>query len=196
MNRRRLVLVLVSLACLGAAAGVLTWHFWPEPPPSTADQVYDAVMGAEPQELSDEEVADWIETVADTVDRLPPHEFEQLVTRALGDEKLRERFEALKPEQRRRLMNLVSEEQRSRMMAKMGPAMVKHFKAMPAPVRKVVFEQMMKRHRERRGKGTHPEMTPRRFVERHAATTPRQRAEFVRAMREMRKMLQEAGVKP
>jgi len=194
MARKTAVLVTMSVVSLAAAASLLAWHFWPEPPASTADQVVDTVMGSDPTQLSDDKVKDWIADVASTVDRLPPHEFEKLIVKAMGDENLRKRFEALKPEQRRKLMNLVSEEQRSRMFAKMGTSVVKYFKAMPAVLRNIAIREMhAKAHRGREG-GKHRGMSKQRLMERHASTTPKNRAEFVRAMRDMRKMLEEAGV--
>ncbi|MBL7223868.1 MAG: hypothetical protein ISS72_08445 [Candidatus Brocadiae bacterium] len=194
MARKTVVLVTVSVVSLAAAASLVAWHFWPEPPPSTAEQVYDTVMGSDPTQLSDEKVKGWIADVASTVERLPPHEFEKLIVKAMGDENLRKRFEALKPEQRRKLMDLVSEEQRSRMFAKMGTSMVKYFKAMPAALRNIALREMQARTQHRRGGGAHGGISKQRLMERHASTTPKNRAEFVRAMREMRKMLEQAGV--
>ncbi len=194
MSRPRLLLIIGSVLCLGGAATLFAWHFWPEPPPSTVDEVYGAVMSTDPTQLPEKDLERWIENVAATVERLPPHEFEKLITKALQDEQLRGRFESLKPEQRRKMMGLLSQAQQSRMMAKMGSSMVKYLKAMPAPLRKVALKTMLA-HRKSRGKGRrHHKMTRVRFAQRHAATTPRQRAEFVRAMREMRQMLEEAGI--
>jgi Mg/Co/Ni transporter MgtE len=192
---RRVLLIAGSLVCLLGAGGVLAWQFWPAPPPTTADQVFTAVMTSDPATMSEKDLERWVETVAATVERLPPHEFEKLVTRALQDDTLRQRFDSLKPETRQKMMSLVSEEQRSRMMAKMGTTMVQYFRAMPPALRRIAFQQMMSRRDAHAGPdGKHPEMTKERIVQHHAATTPAQRAEFVRAMREMRQMMEDAGV--
>jgi len=190
--RRKWILVIASAVCLLVAAGVLAWALRPEPPPPTADDVLAAVAESDPTQLSDEEVETWMARVASTLERLPPHEMQALVQKALGDEALRKRFEALTPEQRQKMAGLISEQQRARMMATMATGMVATFKVMPAPLRKMAFEKMRAGREEHRGK--HPKMTKERFAQFHAATTPTQRAEFVRAMREMRKMMQEAGI--
>ena len=201
MNRKKLIAVIVSVVCVLAAAGALTWHFWPEPPPTTADQVYGSVMSDDnPLEMSPKELDRWVNDVADTVQRLPAHEMQKLLQVAMQDEEMRKRFESLKPETRRRLVDLISEEQRARLGAEMMEGMVQFLRAMPKPLRVRAIREMHergKRHRERgggEGRG-HPEMTKERFAEWHAATTPRRRAQFVRAMRDMRQMLEEAGVR-
>jgi len=201
MNRRKLTLGIVSVVYVLGAAGALTWHFWPEPPPTTADQVYGAVMSDDnPLEMSPEELDRWVNDVADTVEHLPAHEMQKLLQVAMQDEDMRKRFESLKPETRRRLMNLISEEQRARLGAEMMEGMVLFLRAMPKPLRVRAIREMHargRRHRERGGREGrgHPEMTKQRFAEWHAATTPRRRAQFVRAMRDMRKMLDEAGIR-
>lgn len=200
MDRRKLALVAGSIVLLAAACGLLAWHFWPEPPPTTANQVYGTVMTqANPLEMSPEELDRWVNQVADVVERLPAHEFQKLLSSAMSDEEMRKRFESLKPETRRKLMNLISEEQRARMMAEMAQGMVAIFKAMPKPLRDAALRKMHEqgqRQRAQRGGGRdgHPEMTKQRFAEFQAATTPRQRATFVRAMREMRAMMESAGI--
>ena len=77
--------------------------------------------------------------------------------------------------------------------------MVVFLPAMPKSLRVKAIREMHaqgKRQRARQGREGrgHPEMTKERFAEWHAATTPRRRAQFVRAMREMRAMLEEAGI--
>ena len=197
---RRKVLAVVICACLlGVAALVAVVTLKREPPPSTADEVFAAFGDARPEEMSDEELDRWARKVASAIDRLPPHEFQRLVQRAVADESLRERFRSLGPEQRRKLMDLVSEEQRSRMMMSMATAMVETLKAMPEPVRTETLRRMWARRQEMRAGGKalgHPRMSKERFARRVAATTPTQRARFVRAVREMRRMMQQAGIRP
>ena len=202
MKWKRPLIVVGCLIAVGAAAGVLTWHFWPEPPPTTATQVVGAVMVEKnPLEMTPKQLDEWVNAVADVVERLPAHETQKLLQVAMQDEAIRERFESLKPETRRRLFNLISEEQRARMMASMAQGMVAMFKAMPKSVRNAALRQMHARRKQgearraREGKGGHPPMTKERFAEFHAATTPIQRAQFVRAMREMSKMMDEAGIR-
>lgn len=191
---RKVLLAIASALCLAAAGGVVTWWFWPPPPPTTAAQVIEAVMKGDPAELSEKELEVWIADVAAKAERLPPHELQKLVEKALADEGLRERFESLSPEQRAKMAALVSEEQRARMMAKMATGFVAMLKAMPPPLRKVTIEQTLaKRDTHERVKGR--EMTKDRVAQWLAATTPTQRAEMVRAMREMRTMMREAGIK-
>ncbi|MFW6162616.1 MAG: magnesium transporter MgtE N-terminal domain-containing protein [Planctomycetota bacterium] len=197
MNRRKLIAVILSAVALLAAAGVLTWHFWPEPPPTTAQQVEQAVMTpTNPLEMSPQELDRWVNQVADTVERLPPHEMNKLLELALQNEELQERFRQLEPETRRRLMNLVSEEQRARLGAEMAQGMVAMLKAMPKSARNALLRSMHKRRQSERarGSGGDREFSTERFMEFHAATTPRQRAQFVRAMREMRRMMEDAGI--
>jgi len=201
MNRRTLAILIGSVACLAGAAAALGWYLWPEPPPTTADQVYGAVMSEDdPLEMSPEELDRWVNNVASVVERLPAHETQRLLEVALKDDRLRKRFESLKPETRQRLANLISQEQRARMAADMAVGMVQFLRAMPKPVRVRFIRQMHARgERERaqrrgRGGGKH-EMTRERFAEWQAASVPRQRAKFVRAMREMRTMLEEAGIR-
>ena len=132
MKRKKLIVVILSIAGVLAAAGGLIWHFWPEPPPTTADQVYGVVMtGTNPLEMSPEELDRWVNDVADTVERLPPHEMEKLLHVAMQNDEMRQRFETLKPETRRRLMDLISQEQRARLGAEMATSMVAMLKAMP-----------------------------------------------------------------
>lgn len=199
MDRKKLALVIGSIVLLLAAGGVLAWHFWPEPPPTTANQVYGTVMTQDnPLKMSPEELDRWVNQVADVVERLPAHEFQKLLNTAMGDEEMRKRFESLKPETRRKLMNLISEEQRARMMAEWAPGMVAALKVMPKFLRDKALREMHehgKRQRAKRGAdGGHPKMTKQRFAEFQAATTPTQRAKFVRAMRDMRVMMESAGI--
>lgn len=192
---RRRWLVILGLALIPVLGAVL-WFVWPEPepPPSTADEVIETVLGEDPTELSGEELDRWMARVVATVDRLPPHEFQPLVQKAMANAELRARFESLEPEQRRRLRNLVSEEQRAQMGAGMAKGMVAVLKAMPKALRDTTIREFHERAKARRGEHGRREMTPKRFAEWHAATTPKQRAEFVRAMRDMRQMMEDAGV--
>ncbi len=193
---RKWLLIVACAVCLLAAGGILAWYFWPQPPPTTAEQVVEAVLKADPAEMSQEELAAWIKDVAAKTERLPPHEMQKLVEQALANEGLRERFESLPPEERRKLVELVSEEQRARMMVTMATGVVQMLKAVPAPARKAMIQQMIDRREayKGKGKGVHPEMSKESVARWLAATTPTQRAEVVRAMREMRKMMREAGI--
>jgi Mg/Co/Ni transporter MgtE len=150
-------------------------------------------MDSDPAELSGKQLDTWLRQVATMAERLPPHEMQKLVEKALTDESLRERFESLSPEDRQKLANLVSEEQRARMMAKMATGFVAMLKSMPPPLRKAMLQQM--REKQEAHKGDRPQMSKQQVAQWLAATTPTQRAEMVRAMREMRKMLHEAGLK-
>ncbi len=199
--RRKVVLALACVGLLGAAGVILALTLRPEPPPSSAEEVLAALDEANPEAMDDEELDRWVRKVASAIERLPPHEFQRLVTKAVADESLRERFRSLEPEQRRKLMELVSEEQRSRMMVSMATAMVETLKAMPEDLRIATLQQMWERREQmraegRRRGGPRPEMTKERFARRIAATTPTQRARLVRAMREMRRMMQQAGIQP
>jgi len=197
MNRRKLIAATLSVAAVLAAAGALAWHFWPEPPPTTADQVYGTVMVEDnPLEMSPKDLDRWVNSVADVVERLPPHEMEKLLRLALQDKEMRQRFRKLEPETRRRLMSLISQEQQARLGVEMMQGMVHFLKAMPKSVRVRMIREMHKRREQGHGEGGgHPKMTKERLAEFHASTTPRQRAQFVRAMREMRIMLEEAGIR-
>lgn len=197
--RRRVALVFACVCLLGGAGAILAFALRPGPPPSTADEVFAALDEVKPAELSDEDLDRWARKVASAIDRLPPHEFQRLVQKAVADESLRERFRSLDPEQRRKLMDLVSEEQRSRMMVSMAAAMVASLKAMPEELRTETLQRMWERREQMRGEGKRsgrPRMTKERFVRRVAATTPTQRARLVRAMREMRRMMHQAGIHP
>ena len=199
MSRKKLALAIGSVVGLLAAAAMLVWHLWPEPPPTTADMVYGAVMAeTDPLKMSPEELDRWVNDVASVVERLPPHEMQKLLTLALQNETIRQRFESLEPATRQRLVSLISQEQRARLGAEMAQGMVAFLKAMPRPVRNAAIRQMHehgKRERGRRGgRGGHPEMTKERFAEWQAASSPRQRSKFIRAMRDMRKMLEDAGI--
>ena len=191
MTRKRL-LIIGSIVCFVAAIGVLAWALWPGPPPTTADQVLAVMMEADPTQLSEEELDPWMKQVASTVDRLSPHELQKLVDRAIADETLRQRFGSMSPQQREKMANLVSEEQRARVMVRMAAAGVRRLKAMPAPLRKATL-RLIRARREAGGHGP-PQVTKERMAQWYGATTPRQRAQFVRAMREMRRMLEEAGI--
>lgn len=196
MNRRKLIAAILSVAAVLAAAGALAWHFWPEPPPTTADQVVGTVMVEDnPLEMSPKDLDRWVNSVADVVERLPPHEMEKLLRVAMQDQEMQRRFESLQPETRRRLMSLISQEQQARLGVEMATSWVAFMRAMPKSVRVRMIREMHKRRdRGHREGGGHPKMTKDRLAEFHAATTPRQRAQFVRAMREMRVMLEEAGI--
>ncbi len=125
------------------------------------------------------------------------YEMQKLVERALTDARLKERFESLRPEDRQKLMGLVSEEQRARMMAAFAKGAVAMLKAMPRVARKAILQQMRQRGEAAKGqfKGKGQEMSKQRVAQWLAATTPTQRAEMVRAMREMRAMMHEAGIR-
>jgi len=185
---------------LGACASIVAWLVWPEPEPPTADDVLTVLTERDPAQLSEPELDAWIQQVASTVDRLPPHELQELVQKAIADEKLRARFESLSPEQRQKMGDLISEEQRAQLMSRMATTMVQALKVMPKPLRDAALKQMRTRGRGGPGggrgerRGGHPAMDKERLARWHSATTPRQRAEFVRAMREMRVMLEDAGI--
>ena len=195
--RRKVLLLVASVAALGVAGWLLADYFKPKPKPSTAEQVVEAVTRPDSEELTEKEAEVWLKQVATLTERLPPHEMQKLVERALTDEKLKQKFESLRPEDRQKLMGLVSEEQRARMMATMATGMVAMLKAMPPVARKAVLQQMRDRRGEFKGKGKEGrgQMSKERVAQWLAATTPTQRAQFVRAMREMRTMMQEAGIK-
>ena len=199
MSRKKLAVVVGSVVGLFAAVGGLTWQFWPEPPPTTVDMVYGAVMvETDPLKMSPEELDVWVNNVASVVERLPPHEMQKLLTVALQDERIRQRFESLKPETRRRLSDLISQEQRARLGAEMAQGMVTFLRAMPRPVRNAAIRQMHERGKRERGKRGgrrgHPEISKEKLVEWQAASSPRQRSKFIRAMREMRQMFEDAGI--
>ncbi|HUT33029.1 MAG TPA: hypothetical protein VNE39_06095 [Planctomycetota bacterium] len=195
--RLKVLLVVASVACLGVAGWLLAGYLKPAAKPSTAEQVVDAVTESDPAAMSEKESEVWLKQVATLTERLPPHETQKLVERALSDEKLKQRFQSLRPEDRQKLMGLVSEEQRARMMATMATGMVAMLKAMPPTARKAMLQQMRDRRAGFKGKGKegHGQMSKERVAQWLAATTPTQRAEMVRAMREMRKMMQEAGMR-
>lgn len=194
---RKALLVGASVVCLLGAGGLTAWHFWPQPPPTTAEEVVAAVMTSDPAAMPEKDLDAWIQAVASKAERLPPHEMQKLVEKALADPKVRERFESLSPEQRQKLVNLVSEEQRARMGAKFASGMVAALRVMPAPVRKMALEQMIQRRDAgmARAKAKGMEMSKDRVAQWLGATTPTQRAEMVRAMREMQQMMKDAGVK-
>jgi len=191
--RRKLILLAIAAVCLGSTGWLLAGYLKPKPAPTTAEQVVDAMMASDPAELGEKQLDTWLRQVAAMAERLPPHEMQKLVEKALTDETLRERFESLTPEERHKLANLVSEEQRARMMAKMATGFVAMLKSMPPPLRKSMLQQMREKHEAR--KGERPQMSKQQVAQWLAGTTPTQRAEMVRAMREMRTMLQEAGLK-
>jgi Mg/Co/Ni transporter MgtE len=195
MRRRTVLLLVAAAACLGAAGWLLAPYLKPKPKPSTAEQVVNAITAPDPEEMGEKEAEGWLRQVAALTERLPPHEMQKFVERALTDPKLRERFESLRPEDRQKLVGLVSEEQRARMMAKMATGFVAMLKSMPAPLRKAALQQMRERGEAARGKDGRGQMSKQRVAQWLSATTPTQRAEMVRAMREMRKMMQEAGIK-
>ncbi|MFP4055816.1 MAG: hypothetical protein ACLF0G_02985 [Candidatus Brocadiia bacterium] len=194
MSRRRTVF-LASALVVAAGLAVAAWLLWAAhrpPPPSTAEEVTAAVTEADPSELSDEELEQWVRRVADLVERLPPHECERLVQRATADPALRERFRKLDPERREKLFDLISAEQRARMMSQAAQQWVQRLKKLPAPARKALLRTMGAAARKRRGKRR---TLSKDQIARHlAATTPTERARFVRTMREAREMMKEAGV--
>jgi len=195
--RRKVILISLSLVCLAAAGATLAWHFRPRPAPTTAEQVVEAVMKSDPAEMSEAQLDAWIKEVAVQAERLPPHEMQKLVVSAMGNEKLRERFESLSLEQRQKLVNLVSEEQRAQMGAKFASGMAAALRVMPAPIRKAALQHMLSRRDAdmARAKGKGMEMSKDRVAQWLGGTTPTQRAEMVRAMREIQQMMKEAGVK-
>lgn len=191
--RWKILLIAVSFVCLGATGWLVAGYLRPKPAPTTAEQVVAAVMATDPAGATDQELDAWIKQVASLAERLPPHELQKLVEKALADEALRERFEALSPEERQKLANLISEEQRARMMAKMATGFVAMLRSMPPPLRKAALQQMQERrdaHKAQQGK-----LSKERTAQWLAATTPTQRAEMVRAMRELRAMMKEANLK-
>ncbi|MBM4039208.1 MAG: hypothetical protein FJ290_11910 [Planctomycetes bacterium] len=195
--RRRALFIVAWAVCLGTAVWLLTKYLGREPKPSTAEQLVDALAKLDPAEITEKEAEAWLKQVAELTERLPPHEMQKLVERALSDQKLKERFESLRPEDKEKLMSLVSEEQRARMMTTMATGMVAVLKALPSAARKAMFQQMRERREEYKGKGKEGrgQMSKERVAQWLAATTPTQRAQFVRAMREMRVMMQEAGIR-
>ncbi len=194
--RRKTVLIAISAACLGGTGWLLAGYLKPKPKPTTAEQVVGAVMQSDPAGMSEKELDAWIKQVAAMAERLPPHEMQKLVEKALADETLRERFESLSPEDRQKLASMVSEEQRARMMAKMATGFVAMLRSLPPPLRKAALQQMQERRDAHKGeKGLKGQMSKERTVQWLAATTPTQRAEMVRAMRELRAMMKEANLK-
>lgn len=195
--RRKVLFVLAWAACLGVAIWLTAGYLGRDPEPSTAEQVVDALAKLDPAEITEKEAEAWLKQVAELTERLPPHEMQKLVERALTDARLKERFESLRPEDRQKLMGLVSEEQRARMMAAFAKGAVAMLKAMPRVARKAILQQMRQRGEAAKGqfKGKGQEMSKQRVAQWLAATTPTQRAEMVRAMREMRAMMHEAGIR-
>jgi hypothetical protein len=195
--RRRIILISLSLACLAAAVATLAWHLRPRPAPTTAEQVVEAVMTSDPTEMSGAQLDTWIREIAVKAERLPPHEMQKLVASAMGNEKLRERFESLSIEQRLKLMNLVSEEQRAQMGVKFASGIAAALRILPAAARKVALQHMLARRDAdmASAKGKEMEMSKDRVAQWLGATTPTQRAEMVRAMRDIQQMMKEAGVK-
>ena len=189
MSRTRAILLGASFLVLGGS-GVLAWRLWPQPPPppSTAEEMYATVMKADPAQLPEAQRNQWATEVAKTFDRLPPHELEKLLPKVMNDEAWNERFKSLGPEQHRKMRNAVSQEKQVKMMLQVMAML----KAMPAPLRKVLFTKG--RERMRQG-GGHPQVSKEEMIEMIGATTPSQRAQFVRAMREMRTMLEQAGIR-
>ncbi len=189
MSRRRAIALGAAILLLGAS-GVVAWRLWPQPPPppATAEEMYAMVMQADPAQLSEAERNRWATDVAKTFDRLPPHEFEKLLPKVMNDEAWNARFKSLGPEQHRKMRNAVSQEKQVQMVLQV----VAMLKAMPAPLRKVFLTQSQERMKQGRGR---PQMGKEEMVEMIGASTPTQRAQFVRAMRDMRSMLEQAGVR-
>jgi len=144
-------------------------------------------MRADPAKLSEPGREKWVAEVASALDRLPPGEVEKLVATTAADPAWHERFRSLAPEQRRKIADHISRGKQIEMMAQM----VEMLKNAPPPVR----EAMLRQGRERMRQGGSFTMTKEQIAQHHASTTPTQRARFVRAMRELRKMADEAGVK-
>jgi len=186
--RRRLLIA--SAILTATAAGIAVWRFRPPPPPpppSTTEDVYAAVARADPAKLADAEREQWVTEVAKTLERLPPHEFEKLVQRAMADPQWRERFDNLPPDQRRKLAGSISQEKQLDMMLRV----VKELKKAPPLLRKALIASAYKRMKSEK----HREVSKERMVERMASTTPTRRAEFVRALRDLRAMAEEAGIR-
>ena len=191
MSRNRLLTLVGAAACLLAAIGIAAWTLWPEPPPPTADDVAAAMTRHDPATLPPAQHEQWVGEVATTIDRLPPHEFPKLFQRAMQDPVLRERFHALGPDQQHKLGLLLSEEQFARMVVELSAPMVSFCRRLPGPVRRHVVRQvhrLSKEHAAARGQ----EMTKENFAHWQKATTPSRRAEFIRSMRLMRQMLDDA----
>ncbi|NQT89111.1 hypothetical protein HQ560_20245 [bacterium] len=192
---RRKILLWTGIALIPALA-LTAWFTWPEspPPPSTADEVMAAIQGIDLDTVSNEALVDWGERVASSLQRLPSHQLQKFVGMAIANPSLRARFEKLTPEQRQRLEGVMSEEQRVRMMAGMAQGFVTTMKAMPAFARNAALRAMHERRKTHEGKSGHPPMTPKKMAQWQAASTPTERAKFVRAMRDMRVMAREAGI--
>ncbi len=192
----RNVLLWAGIALIPALAAA-AWFAQPEPvpPPSTATETMTAIESVDFEGVSDEKLIEWGETVASTIQRLPPHELQKFVGMAMANPKLRERFEKLTPEQRKRLEGIMSEEQRVRVMTDMAQGFVKTMKAMPAFARNAALRAMSERRKAHEGKSAHAAMTPAKMAQFQAASTPTERAKFIRAMRDMRVMMKEAGIK-
>jgi hypothetical protein len=194
MRSKRLLLV-VSALCFLAAAGLLAWTLWPGPAATTADDVVVAMKASDPATLPRHEADRWVRRVVTTIERLPPQEFQRLFQRAVGDEVLQRRFAALGPEQQQKLALLIPEEQFARLVVEMSVPMVQFCKSLPRPLRRGAVRHvhaLSVRHAQARKASGRPEMSREDFARWQKATTPRQRAEFIRSMREMRKLLQEA----
>jgi len=184
------ILLAIGLAVVVALGGV-AWRLWsqpPPPPPSTAEEVYADVMDADPGKLPDADREEWLRKAGSAFDRMPPHEFDKLVRKTISDPAWHERMSSLPPEQRRKMMDLVSQEKQLQMLLQVVEAL----KSTPAPLRKVLLEQGRKRMQSR---GEFPNLSKQQMAERIGSTTPTQRARFVRAMRDLRKMAEEAGIK-
>ena len=189
MTKLRIILLaigLVAVAALGATAWVI-WHEPPPLPPSTSEEAYAAVMDTDPAALAEPDRDTWVETAGKLLDRLPPHEFEKLVQKTMSNAAWHARIASLDPEQRRKLIDLISEQKRLDMFLQI----VEMVKKMPAPVRKVLMQQGSARMKR---PGGHPNITKDQIIDRIAGSTPTQRAKFVRAMRELRQMAEEAGI--
>lgn len=184
-------LLLISALCLLVAIGIAAWTLWPEPPPPTADDVAAVMTRHDPAALSPPQREQWMGEVVDTIDSLPPQEFQKLFQKAMADPTLRERFHALGPQQQHKIGLLLSEEQFARMVVEMSAPMVDFCRRLPGPLRRSVVRHVHRlsmEHAQARGQ----EMSKDDFAHWQKATTPRRRAEFIRSMRLMRQMLQEA----
>jgi hypothetical protein len=196
MSKVRLIM-LGGGAVTIAVLGVVAWRVWrrpsspPPPPPSTAEEVYAAVTESDPAQLPEEQRDKWLVRAGSAFDRLPPHEFEKLVLKAKDDPAWHERMASLQPEQRRKMMDLVSEQQRMEMFL----GVVETLKKMDAGTRNVMLQVGWQRMRAQgQGRGPHANITKDQIINHLTGTTPTQRAKFVRGMRQLRQMAEEAGI--
>ena len=188
MRTRRNIPLLCGVVVLAGCAAMV-WAVWCRSrplAPTTAEEVYSAVTQLDPAQLTDAEREKWARRVGSAFDRLPPHEFEKLVQKVISDEAWHERFRALDPEQRRRMAEQISEEKQLEMLRQVLVVL----KAMPPAARKALVQQARGRMRPQAGM---PDITRERIAKRIASSTPTRRAEFIRSLRELRTMAEEAA---